>query len=66
MLVASALYSFGVMAAPVVVNGCQIQPKAQCPGVNLANADLRGVDLSGANLAGAKLTGANLSNANVT
>lgn len=59
-----------------VINGCRIEPRTQCPGVNLDWADLSGTDLSfsnfenarfwGANLTGVKLMGANLINANLT
>lgn len=48
---------------PLVINGCTLKPKADCPGVDLSQADLRGIVLSGANLRGAKLTRANLYNA---
>ncbi|WP_417606523.1 pentapeptide repeat-containing protein [Primorskyibacter flagellatus] len=48
---------------PLVIDGCELKPGADCPGVDLSHADLRGVKLMGANLRGAKLTRANLYNA---
>jgi hypothetical protein len=54
-----------------VINGCWIEPNADCPFRQMAGVDLSGLDLSGANLfsvnlTGANLTGANLSGANLT
>lgn len=45
---------------PQIINGCELKPGADCPGIDLSHADLRGIDLTGANLRGAKLTRANL------
>ena len=47
-------------ASVPVVNGCAIQPYADC-----FNADLSSANLAGANLSSARLFGANLSNANL-
>ena len=48
-----------------VVNGCRIEPNAQCPGANLTGAFLWASDLSGANLSGANLSFTNLSGADL-
>ena len=45
---------------PLIIDGCTLEPGADCPGVDLSHTDLRGIALNGANLRGAKLTRANL------
>ena len=45
---------------PLIIDGCTLEPGADCPGVDLSHTDLRGIALTGANLRGAKLTRANL------
>jgi carbonic anhydrase/acetyltransferase-like protein (isoleucine patch superfamily) len=60
---------------PITVNGCIVEPNADCPNANLSNYDLAGADLTHANLSGANLSydyfsvanlsGANLTNANM-
>lgn len=49
----------------MVINGCAIEPNAQCAGADLAGANLRGAVLFEANLQRAVLTGAQLANANL-
>ena len=44
----------------LTINGCVIEPFAQCPNADLSGADLSNIDLSGADLSRANLTGADL------
>jgi uncharacterized protein YjbI with pentapeptide repeats len=53
-------------ASAQVVNGCRIEPRTSCPGVNLHGADLRGAALLGADLRGADLSTADLTRAELT
>ncbi len=62
-----------VQAEPRVINGCVIEPGADCTHVgnglkykDLNHADLRGANLSGLSLHGSSLRGANLSRANLS
>lgn len=52
-------------SAPLVLDGCILQPYARCPEVNLTNANLEGINLQGAYLKGAKLKNTILRNANL-
>lgn len=49
----------------LVINGCRLEPKTSCPGVDLRHADLSGLDLFGANFRGAKLARADFTDTNL-
>ena len=50
----------------IVINGCPIEPNAQCPGADLSKVNLGEANLSGANLAGANLSGSSLMTTNLS
>ena len=49
-----------------VINGCKLEPNANCAKINLSNQNLQNLDLQNANFEGANFEGAILDGVNFT